>query len=75
MALDVPVDDEREVVQAARRLHVVWQEREAAYARVRELELMVAAGGRRSRRGRLQQGTSFLAWHARRRLQRTSASR
>ena len=72
MALDVPLDDEREVEQAARRLHAVWQEREWARARVRELERLIASEGKRARLSDLSNTRSFLAWHARRRLERNS---
>ena len=72
MALDVRLDSERETMLAARRLHAVWQEREHAHARARELERLIANGGGRSRRERLQSGGSFLAWHARRRVQRNT---
>ena len=72
MALDVRLDSERETMLAARRLHAVWQQREQAHARVREFERRIAAGSRRPRFDRMQTGRSFLAWHARRRLQRNA---
>ena len=74
MALDVQPVGERETWLAARRLHAVWQEREHARARVRELERLIAAGGRQPRLQRLQSSGSFLAWHARRRVQRNTVS-
>ena len=72
MELDIRLDSEREMMLAARRLHAVWQERECAHARVRELERRMADGARRPRIDRLQSGGSFLAWHARRRVQRST---
>ena len=72
MGLDVQPVGGRETLLAARRLHAVWQEREQAHARVRELEHLIARGDRRSRLERLQSGGSFLAWHARRRLRSSS---
>ena len=74
MELDVQPVGDRETLLAARRLHAVWQEREQAHARVRELDRLIAAGGQRSRLQRLQTSGSFLAWHARRRVQRNAVS-
>ena len=74
MELDVQPVGDRETLLAARRLHAVWQEREYAHSRVREFERLIATGSRRSRLERLQSGGSFLAWHARRRVQRNTVS-
>lgn len=74
MALHVRAADEHQVLVAARRLHAVWQEREFAHHRVRDLESALASGMRRGRLTRLRATASFLAWHARRRLQAPSAS-
>ena len=70
MELDVRLDSDRDTMLAARRLHAVWQERERAHARVRELQRRIDAGPRGPRIDRLQSRGSFLAWHTRRRLQR-----
>lgn len=76
MELPVAVDDERQLEQAARRLHAVWQEREWALARVAELRALVNPDRPAvSRLARVQRRASFLRWHAGRRAPRSAASR
>lgn len=76
MELPVAGDDERQLEQAARRLHAVWQEREWALARVAELRAMVDPQlPSASRLARVQRRASFLRWHAGRRMARSATSR